>query len=89
MDRTPRCNLIAWPVGLMTSPDWTPHCQSVELVMNGKHVGNYLLIEQIRADSNRVPCEDGFWNATSTTTMRSNGSKRPENVCRCMTAPSK
>lgn len=60
MDRTLMRNLIAYKVGSMTSLDWTPHCQSVELVMNGKHVGNYLLIEQIRADSNRVPCEDGF-----------------------------
>lgn len=60
MDRTLMRNLIAYRVGSMTSLDWTPHCQSVELVMNGKHVGNYLLIEQVRADSKRVPCEDGF-----------------------------
>ncbi len=60
MDRTLMRNLIAYRIGSMTSLDWTPHCQSVELVMNGKHVGNYLLIEQVRADSKRVPCEDGF-----------------------------
>lgn len=60
MDRTLMRNLIAYKIGSMTSLDWTPHCQSVELVMNGKHVGNYLLIEQVRADSKRVPCEDGF-----------------------------
>ncbi len=60
MDRTLMRNLIAYKIGSMTSLDWTPHCQSVELVMNGNHVGNYLLIEQVRADSNRVPCEDGF-----------------------------
>ncbi len=60
MDRTLMRNLIAYKVGSMTSLDWTPHCQSVELVMNGEHRGTYLLIEQVRADKNRVPCEDGF-----------------------------
>ncbi len=60
MDRTLMRNLIAYKIGSMTSLDWTPHCQSVELVMNGRHAGNYLLIEQVRADSKRVPCEDGF-----------------------------
>ena len=60
MDRTLMRNIIAYKIGSMTSLDWTPHCRSVELVMNGKHLGTYLLIEQVRADSKRVPCEDGF-----------------------------
>ncbi len=60
MDRTLMRNLIAYKIGSMTSLDWTPHCRSVELVMNGTHLGTYLLIEQVRADSGRVPCEDGF-----------------------------
>ncbi len=60
MDRTLMRNLIAYKIGSMTSLDWTPHCRSVELVMNGTHLGTYLLVEQVRADSNRVPCEDGF-----------------------------
>ena len=55
MDRTMMRNLIAMRVSSMTGLDWTPHCRSVELVMNGKHVGNYLLIEQVRVDKDRVP----------------------------------
>lgn len=38
----------------------TPSCKPVELVLNGKHVGNYVLIEQVRADENRVPVTDGY-----------------------------
>ena len=55
MDRTMMRNLVAMKVSSMTDLDWTPRCQSVELVLNGKHVGNYLLIEQVRVDKNRVP----------------------------------
>ncbi|MBQ8069253.1 MAG: CotH kinase family protein [Bacteroidales bacterium] len=55
MDRTMMRNLVAMKVSSMTGLDWTPRCQSVELVLNGKHVGNYLLIEQVRVDKNRVP----------------------------------
>ena len=55
MDRTMMRNLVAMKVSSMTGLDWTPRCQSVELVMNGKHMGNYLLIEQIRVDEKRVP----------------------------------
>ena len=55
MDRTMMRNLVAMKVSSMTNLDWTPRCQSVELVLNGKHVGNYLLIEQVRVDKNRVP----------------------------------
>ena len=38
----------------MTSLAWSPSCVPVELVLNGKHVGSYLLIEQVRVDKNRV-----------------------------------
>ena len=55
LDRTMMRNLVAMKVSSMTRLDWTPRCQSVELVLNGKHVGNYLLIEQVRVDENRVP----------------------------------
>ena len=34
--------------------DWQPHGRHVELVLNGKHVGTYVLAEQIRIDKNRV-----------------------------------
>ena len=61
MDRTLMRNLVAMKVSSMTSLAWTPRCRSVELVLNGVHQGNYLLIEQVRVDKNRVNVgDDGF-----------------------------
>lgn len=37
-----------------TKLEWTPHGQSVELVMNGRHLGNFFLCEQVRIAKNRV-----------------------------------
>jgi hypothetical protein len=54
MDRTLMRNLVSMKVASLTGLDWTPHCVPVELVLNGKHVGNYLLIEQVRVDKKRV-----------------------------------
>ena len=60
MDKTLMRNLIAMRVSSMTSLDWTPRCHSVELVLNGKHQGTYVLIEQVRVDKNRVNIKDGY-----------------------------
>ena len=61
MDRTMMRNLVAMKVSSMTSLAWTPRCRSVELVLNGVHQGNYLLIEQVRVDKNRVNIgDDGY-----------------------------
>ena len=61
MDRTLMRNLLACHVAALTELDWTPSCFPVELVLNGRHEGNYLLIEQIRVDRNRLDLpEDGF-----------------------------
>ena len=38
-----------------TNLDWTPHGQHVELVLNGKHCGNYYLCEQAKTTKGRVP----------------------------------
>lgn len=54
LDRTMMRNLVSMHLGQKTSLAWTPHCVPVELVLNGKHVGMYLLIEQVRVDKNRV-----------------------------------
>ena len=54
MDRTLMRNLVSMHVAQLTSLDWTPHCVPVELVLNGKHQGSYLLIEQVRVDNDRV-----------------------------------
>jgi len=60
MDRTMMRNLIAMKVSSMTSLAWTPRCRSVELVLNGEPQGNYVLIEQVKVDKNRVNIKDGF-----------------------------
>ena len=54
MDRTLMRNLVSMKVASMTKLAWTPGCVPVELVLNGKHVGSYLLIEQVRVDNHRV-----------------------------------
>lgn len=59
-DRTMMRNAISMYVGsMMGNLDWTPRCQSVEVVLNDKHIGNYLLIESVKEDKDRVPCQDG------------------------------
>ena len=54
MDRTLMRNRVAFKLGECTQLDWTPRGEYVELVLNGKHLGNYLLCEQIKVDENRV-----------------------------------
>ncbi|MBO4475270.1 MAG: CotH kinase family protein [Bacteroidales bacterium] len=58
MDRTLMRNIVAMKVASLTSLAWTPSCVSVELMLNGRHVGNYLLIEQVRVDENRVNIDE-------------------------------
>ena len=53
-DRTLMRNLVAMKVSSLTSLEWTPRCVPVELVLNGRHLGNYLLSELVEADENRV-----------------------------------
>lgn len=54
MDRTLMRNMVSMKVSSLTRLDWTPGCVPVELVLNGKHQGTYLLIEQVRVDNHRV-----------------------------------
>ena len=62
VDRTLMRNIIAMQVSSLTSLAWTPRCVPVELVLNGTHIGNYLLSEQVEVDENRVAVSrnDGF-----------------------------
>ena len=54
MDRTLLRNDAAFAISRATDLAYTPRGQFVELVMNGVHVGNYYLCEQIKVDKNRV-----------------------------------
>lgn len=54
MDRTNLRNDIAFYIAKKTRLAWTPDGRFVEVVLNGNHIGNYYLCEQIRVDKNRV-----------------------------------
>lgn len=54
MDRTLMRNRISLLISEKTGLAWTPRNQYVEVIMNGKHTGNYLLTEHIKVDPNRV-----------------------------------
>jgi hypothetical protein len=54
MDRTLLRNAVAFEIARLASLAWTPRGEFVELVVNGRHVGNYYLCEKIKADKNRV-----------------------------------
>lgn len=58
MDRTMMRNALAFHLASLTSLAWTPRNQYCELILNGKHMGNYLLTEQIKVDSKRVAIDE-------------------------------
>ena len=57
-DKTLMRNHIAFAVSQATDLEWTPRGRYVELFLNGEHLGNYYLCEQIRVDENRVNIEE-------------------------------
>lgn len=59
MDRTLIRNDVAFEISRRTELAWTPSGRFVELILNGKHLGNYYLCEQVKVDENRVNT-DGF-----------------------------
>lgn len=54
MDRTLLRNSVSFEIAKKTDLEWTPNGQFVEVVLNGKHMGNYYLCEQIKIDENRL-----------------------------------
>ena len=54
MDRTLIRNDVAFQIAKQTGLDWTPNGKFVEVIMNGTHIGNYYLCEQIKVDENRL-----------------------------------
>lgn len=64
MDRTMLRNAVAFEVAHQTENaftdglGWNPHGYSVEVIMDGRHVGNYFLCEQIKIDGDRVDIKD-------------------------------
>lgn len=54
MDRTLLRNDIAFYIAKQTGLAWTPSGKYIELILNGEHLGNYYLCEQIKVDKNRM-----------------------------------
>lgn len=54
MDRTLLRNRVSFQIALSTGMAWNPHGEFVDVVLNGKHIGNYYLCEHIKVDKNRV-----------------------------------
>lgn len=54
LDKSAVRNAVAFEFGTKTSLAWTPKSRFVELVLNGKYVGLYQLVEQIRIDKSRI-----------------------------------
>lgn len=54
IDRTLMRNDISFQIAKQTNLAWTPSGKFVELILNGTHVGNYYLCEQIKIDKNRL-----------------------------------
>lgn len=58
-DDTLMRNHIAFTIARSTQGlAWTPRGEFVELILNGMHLGNYYLCEQIKVDENRVNIEE-------------------------------
>ena len=53
-DRTLLRNRVAFELGRCTQLPYTPQSEYVELVLNGIHMGNYLLCEQVCIGENRI-----------------------------------
>jgi len=64
MDRTLLRNRVAFQIAKSTGLDWNPNGEFVDVVLNGKHVGNYYLCEHIKVDKNRVNIHELDENAT-------------------------
>lgn len=54
MDKTLLRNEFAFEIARHTGLAWTPRGLFVEVILNGDHIGNYYLCEQIKIDKNRV-----------------------------------
>ena len=66
MDRTMLRNAVAQDVAQRTANaladglGWNPRGVNVELVINGRHVGNYFLVEKIKIDGDRINIHDCY-----------------------------
>ncbi|MCI0921232.1 CotH kinase family protein [Sphingobacterium rhinopitheci] len=57
-DKTSLRNKVAFELGKKLNLPWTSDSRFVEVIVNGKFMGNYLLTEQIKIDKNRVNIDE-------------------------------
>ena len=66
IDRTMLRNAVAMDVAHRTADaladglGWNPRGFSVEVIINGRHVGNYYMIEKVKIDGDRVDIKDCY-----------------------------
>lgn len=58
MDKTLLRNRVAHYIGANTGLKWTPRTQFAEVYFNDEYIGNYLIVEQIKVDGNRVNIDE-------------------------------
>ncbi len=58
MDRTLMRNSVSFELASRSGLAYTPRGQFVELIVNGRHDGNYFLCEHIKVDENRVNIDE-------------------------------
>ena len=58
LDRTLLRNHVSFRIAMHTGLEWTPPGEFVEVILNGKHIGNYYLCEHIKVDENRVDIDE-------------------------------
>lgn len=59
LDRTMIRNAVAFEIARKCPGlEWTPRGEFVEVILNGTHIGNYYLCEQIKVDKNRIDIEE-------------------------------
>ena len=54
LDRTLMRNRVAYEIARRTGLAWTPRNEYIDVLLNGKFLGSYLICEHIRVDKNRV-----------------------------------
>ena len=59
-DKTLMRNILAFEVSRRVGQPYTPFCHPVDLIINGEYRGCYQLCDQVEADDDRVPVEDGY-----------------------------
>lgn len=60
-DKTMLRNKLTYEMGAMSSLDYTPNGEYVELVLNDVHLGTYLLAQKVEESNNRVQVgDDGY-----------------------------